>query len=176
MILRAFVVVSVLVVEVLALPRLIRIGGLFDTEDEEQELAFRLAVEFFNRNTIMRGKPELVAHTERINTGDIYDANRKVCGLLEMGVAAIFGPQDHLTSLHVGSVCDEVEVPHIQTRWDYKDKRDGLSINLHPSPSALRESFVAMVKYLGWKNFTLLYEGNYGKRVSYVILYCGKSD
>ncbi|GBN04506.1 Glutamate receptor ionotropic, kainate 2 [Araneus ventricosus] len=162
MFLRVFVVVSVLVVQVVALPKLIRIGGLFDTEDEEQELAFRLAVEFFNRNTIMRRKPEIVAQIERINTGDIYDANKKVCGLLEMGVAAIFGPQDHLTSLHVGSICDEVEVPHIETRWDYKNKRDGLSINLHPFPNVLSESFVTMVKHLGWQNFSLVYEGNYG--------------
>ncbi|CAL1283897.1 unnamed protein product [Larinioides sclopetarius] len=160
--LRMFIVVSVLVVEAMALPKLIRIGGLFDTEDEEQELAFRLAVEFFNRNTMIRRKPALVAQVERIKTGDVYDATKKVCGLLEMGVAAIFGPQDHLTSLHVGSICDEVEVPHIETRWDYKNKRDDLSINLHPSPSVLSESFVTMVKHLGWQNFSLIYEGNYG--------------
>ncbi|GBM49850.1 hypothetical protein AVEN_57673-1, partial [Araneus ventricosus] len=51
--------------------------GLFDTEDEEQELAFRLAVEFFNANTIIRRKPALVAQVERINTGDIYGATKK---------------------------------------------------------------------------------------------------
>ncbi|KAF8792738.1 Glutamate receptor ionotropic like protein [Argiope bruennichi] len=77
MLFRVIVVLSALVVETLALPKLIRIGGIFDTEDEEQELAFRLAVEFFNRDTIMRRKPALVAQVERINTGDIYDANKK---------------------------------------------------------------------------------------------------
>ncbi|GFU67866.1 glutamate receptor ionotropic, kainate 1 [Trichonephila clavipes] len=135
--------------------------GLFDTDDEEQELAFRLAVEFFNKNKAGRPHPQLVAQVERIANGDIYDATKKVCSLLEMGVAAIFGPQDHLTSLHVGSICDEVEVPHIETRWDYKIKRDDLSINLHPSPSVLSESYVTMVKEMGWQNFTLIYEGNY---------------
>ncbi|GIX90795.1 glutamate receptor ionotropic, kainate 2 [Caerostris extrusa] len=137
-------------------------GGLFDTEDEEQELAFRLAVEFFNRNQIMRQKPQLVAQVERIDTGDVYNATKKVCSLLEMGVAAIFGPQDYLTSLHVGSICDEMEVPHIETRWDYKNKRDDLSINLHPSASVLSDSYLAMVKHMEWQNFTLIYEGNYG--------------
>ncbi|GFU11750.1 glutamate receptor ionotropic, kainate 2 [Nephila pilipes] len=155
-------IATILVGQSAALPKLIRLGGLFDSEDEEQELAFRLAVEFFNRNKVMRPHPQLVAQVEKIANGDIYDATKKVCSLLEMGVAAIFGPQDHLTSLHVGSICDEVEVPHIETRWDYKIKRDDLSINLHPSPSVLSESYVTMVKEMGWQNFTLIYEGNYG--------------
>ncbi|KAG8194662.1 hypothetical protein JTE90_003132 [Oedothorax gibbosus] len=85
-----------------------------------------------------------------------------VCSLLEKGVAAIFGPQDHLTSLHVGSICDEVDVPHIETRWDPRPKRADLSLNLHPAPAVLSQAYVSMVKHLGWSNFTLIYEGNQG--------------
>ncbi|GFY67819.1 hypothetical protein TNIN_344761 [Trichonephila inaurata madagascariensis] len=51
--------------------------GLFDTDDEEQELAFRLAVEFFNKNKAGRPHPQLVAQVERIANGDIYDATKK---------------------------------------------------------------------------------------------------
>ncbi|XP_071037361.1 glutamate receptor ionotropic, kainate 2-like [Parasteatoda tepidariorum] len=145
-----------------ALPAVIKLGGLFDTEDEEQELAFKIAVEIFNNNTKRRSRPRLEAQVKRIATGDIFDATQKVCSLLETGVAAIFGPQDRLTSLHVASICDEFEVPHIETRWDRAQKRDDLSINLHPSPNVLSDMYVAMIKHMGWKNFTLLYEENEG--------------
>lgn len=68
-----------------------------------------------------------------------------------------------MTSLHVGSICDEVEVPHIQTLWQHRPTRDGLSINLYPSSAVLSQDYVAMVKYMGWQNFTLLYDEHEGK-------------
>ena len=43
-----------------------------------------------------------------------------VCHLLRSGVAAIFGPQSGQTSAHVQSICDAMEVPHVETRWDYR--------------------------------------------------------
>ena len=43
-----------------------------------------------------------------------------VCHLLRSGVAALFGPQSGTTSSHVQSICDAMEIPHIETRWDYR--------------------------------------------------------
>ncbi len=40
----------------------------------------------------------------------------KVCHLLRSGVAALFGPQSGTTSSHVQSICDAMEIPHIETR------------------------------------------------------------
>lgn len=60
-----------------------------------------------------------------------------VCHLLRSGVAALFGPQSGTTSSHVQSICDAMEIPHIETRWDYRLKRDEYSVNLYPHPSAL---------------------------------------
>ncbi|XP_035214145.1 glutamate receptor ionotropic, kainate 2-like isoform X2 [Stegodyphus dumicola] len=159
---RTICVILFLVLNAAALPRVIHLGGLFDTEDREQELAFRIAVDFFNSDKKIQSKPRIIAQVERISRGDVYDATKKVCRLLQKGVAAIFGPQDHLTSLHVRSICDEVEVPHIEMRWDYKYSRDDLSINLYPSSEVLSESYVAMIKTLGWQNFTLIYEDKEG--------------
>ena len=90
-----------------------------------------------------------------------------VCGLLEKGIAAIFGPQDPMTSLHVESICDEVEVPHVETRWEHKPKRDALSINLYPSSTVLSQNYIAMVKYMDWQNFTLLYDEHEGKSINF---------
>lgn len=67
-----------------------------------------------------------------------------VCHLLRSGVAALFGPQSGTTSSHVQSICDAMEIPHIETRWDYRLKRDEYSVNLYPHPSAL--SKVSLIK------------------------------
>lgn len=60
-----------------------------------------------------------------------------VCSLLKSGVAAIFGPQSGQTSAHVQSICDALEVPHIENRWDFRLTRDAYSVNLYPHPSTL---------------------------------------
>ena len=60
-----------------------------------------------------------------------------VCHLLRSGVAALFGPQSGTTSSHVQSICDAMEIPHIETRWDYRLKRDDYSVNLYPHPTAI---------------------------------------
>ena len=52
-------------------------------------------------------------------------------------MAAIFGPQTPSTSAHVQSICDAMEMPHVETRWDYRLKRDDYSVNVHPHPSSL---------------------------------------
>lgn len=60
-----------------------------------------------------------------------------VCHLLRMGVAAIFGPQSAHTASHVQSICDTMEVPHLETRWDYRLRRESCLVNLYPHPSTL---------------------------------------
>ena len=60
-----------------------------------------------------------------------------VCQMLKSGVAALFGPESGTTSSHVQSICDAMEIPHIETRWDYLTKRDDYSINLYPSPKQI---------------------------------------
>ena len=52
-------------------------------------------------------------------------------------MAGLFGPQSSSTSSHVQSICDTLEIPHIETRWDYRMKREDYSVNLYPHPHAL---------------------------------------
>ena len=62
-----------------------------------------------------------------------------MCHSLSQGVAALFGPNSPYTAHHVQSICDSKEIPHIETRWDYRvgPIREQYSINLFPYPPAL---------------------------------------
>lgn len=56
---------------------------------------------------------------------------------MESGIASIFGPQSASTANHVQSICDTFEIPHVETRWDYKLVRKDYAVSLYPHPSAL---------------------------------------
>ena len=46
----------------------------------------------------------------------------------------------------------------LETRWDFMVKRDGYSINLHPSPKLISSAFMALIQSFGWDSFTILYQ------------------
>ncbi|GIY49499.1 ANF_receptor domain-containing protein [Caerostris extrusa] len=83
-----------------------------------------------------------------------------VCDLLGEGMAAIFGPQSTESSSVVQSTCGALEVPHIQTRWEYRLKPRRNNINLYPPPNALGSAYLAYVREKNWKVFAILYETN----------------
>lgn len=154
----------------LGLPEEILIGGLFDSEDNTLETAFRYAVEKVNSNiqkqpVSTKTKPQpkfrLSARIVKIPKDDSFQASQQVCGMLRSGVAAIFGPQSEMTASHVQSICDTLEIPHIEARWDVRQRRDGFSVNLYPHPSSLSRAFASLVQMWDWwKSFTVIYEDN----------------
>ncbi|XP_032457761.1 glutamate receptor ionotropic, kainate 2 isoform X2 [Nasonia vitripennis] len=145
-----------------ALPDIIRIGGLFHSTDSKQEIAFRYAVEKINGNRDILPKSRLSAQIEQISPQDSFHASKRVCHLLKTGIAAIFGPQSAHTASHVQSICDTMEIPHLETRWDFRLKREGCLVNLYPHPTTLSKAYVDLVKAMGWKSFTIIYENNEG--------------
>ncbi|XP_068238713.1 glutamate receptor ionotropic, kainate 2-like isoform X2 [Palaemon carinicauda] len=144
------------------LPEIITIGGLFDKGDIKQELAFRYAVDRVNHEKILGTRTKLRTIIEKIPPFDSFLASKRVCNLLRSGVAAIFGPQSGQTSSHVQSICDALEIPHIETRWDYRLRRDDYSVNLYPHPSSLSKAYLDLVRLFQWKSFCILYEDNEG--------------
>lgn len=66
------------------------------------------------------------------------------------------------TSMHVQSICDALEIPHLETRWDFQKERNDLSINLFPRPQILSRAFVALINAWDWPSFAILYEENEG--------------
>ncbi|XP_074099238.1 kainate-type ionotropic glutamate receptor subunit 1D isoform X7 [Cotesia typhae] len=145
-----------------ALPDVIRIGGLFHQSDDKQGVAFRYAVEKINANRDILPKSRLSAQIEQISPQDSFHASKRVCHLLSIGVAAIFGPQNAHTASHVQSICDTMEIPHLETRWDYRLRRESCLVNLYPHPTTLSKAYVDLVKAWGWKSFTIIYENNEG--------------
>ena len=105
-------------------------------------------------------RSRLSAQIEKIPPQDSFHASKQVCHLLRSGVAALFGPESGeklrtelsnsvlitfefsslsagTTSTHIQSICDAMEIPHIETRWDLRVRRDDYSINLYPNPKVI---------------------------------------
>ncbi|XP_037079302.1 LOW QUALITY PROTEIN: glutamate receptor ionotropic, kainate 2-like [Pollicipes pollicipes] len=141
-----------------AAPDLVRIVGLFDPGDERQEITFLHAVDRVNREPGLLPGVHLQGLVERVPLHNSFQATRRVCLALERGVAAVFGPQTASTSWHVQSICDAMEVPHVESRWDFRPRRADFSINIHPHPSTLSNAYVSLIRQWHWHAFTIVYE------------------
>ena len=86
-----------------------------------------------------------------------------VCRQIKDGVAAVFGPMSYLSASHVQSICDAMEIPHVETRWDYSDNKDFFSINLFPDYTKLSQAFIDFISYSQWTSFVILYDSDDGK-------------
>lgn len=84
-------------------------------------------------------------------------------------MVAIFGPSHSSSSNAVQSICNALEVPHIQVRWKHHpmDNRDTFYANLYPDYSSLSYAILDLVQYLKWKTATVVYDDSTGE---YVIL------
>ncbi|CAL8109951.1 unnamed protein product [Orchesella dallaii] len=142
-----------------ALPEIIRLGGLFDIEDRYEEIAYRHAVQRVDSEQILNNT-RLSAHWERLPMGDSFHASKKVCQLLQEGIAVVFGPQSPQTANLVQSVCDALEVPHVETNWDFRSNRGNYMINLFPHPSNLSRVFADVVTAWGWDKYIVIYENH----------------
>lgn len=140
------------------LPDVIRIGALFENDDDILERAFRHAVSKINEESHILTHTKLEAHIERIKRHDSFQASRKVCELLSQGMAAIFGPQSSESSSAIQSTCSVLEVPHIQYRWDYRSPRNNQTVNLYPHPDAIGVAYRDFILEKNWKTLAILYE------------------
>ncbi|XP_043850596.1 glutamate receptor ionotropic, kainate 1 isoform X1 [Dromiciops gliroides] len=148
--------------------QVIRFGGIFETAENEavnvEELAFKFAVTNINRNRTLILNNTLTYDIQRINLFDSFEASRKACDQLALGVAALFGPS-HISSVSaVQSICNALEVPHIQTHWKHPtmDKNDMFYINLYPDYAAFSRAVLDLILYYNWKIVTVVYEDNTG--------------
>lgn len=68
-----------------------------------------------------------------------------------------------VSSVHVSSVCDSLNVPHLETRWDHSMEAADDSINLFPHPNNLAEAYTDLMKYWQWRSVAILYEEDDGR-------------
>ena len=156
----SFIVILSLTSPSRSFPNLFKIGGLFESGDEAIELAFRYAVDRINNDNRILSQSRLSAHIERLERSDSFQASKRVCNLLHEGVLGVFGPQSIETSTHIQSTCQVLNMPHLETRWDYRLDPANHSTNLYPQPKSLGYAFRDLVKLKNWKNFAILYEEN----------------
>ncbi|XP_035139000.1 glutamate receptor ionotropic, kainate 1 isoform X12 [Callithrix jacchus] len=149
-------------------PQVLRIGGIFETVENEpvnvEELAFKFAVTSINRNRTLMPNTTLTYDIQRINLFDSFEASRRACDQLALGVAALFGPSHSSSVSAVQSICNALEVPHIQTRWKHPsvDNKDLFYINLYPDYAAISRAILDLVLYYNWKTVTVVYEDSTG--------------
>ncbi|KAK6641282.1 hypothetical protein RUM44_012991 [Polyplax serrata] len=134
---------------------MIRLGGLFHIRDDLQELAFINAVEHSSRGVLSR---RLVGQTRKVPEHNSFQVSQTVCDLMGTGVAGIFGPSSPESAIHVQSICDAKEIPHVEIKWNPYQKNKLRSLNIYPHPSSLSQALVDIVKAWKWKTFTIVYQ------------------
>ncbi|XP_050301824.1 glutamate receptor ionotropic, kainate 2 isoform X2 [Anthonomus grandis grandis] len=146
------------------LPPVIRIGAIF-TEDQKNssvELAFKYAVYKINKEREMLPNTTLVYDIQYVPRDDSFRTSKKACRQMEFGVQAIFGPSDPILGAHIQSICEALDVPHIEARVDFEPVSKQLSINLHPSQENMNKAFKDLMAFLNWTKVAIIYEEDYG--------------
>jgi len=92
------------------------------------------------------------------------------CHQVGGGVSAIFGPQDSLLGSHIQSLCDALDIPHIEARIDLEPEIKEFSINLYPSPTIIGNALRELINYLNWTKIAVIYEDDMCESNTYFIL------
>jgi len=146
--------------------RSMTISAIFDEGgDEMYELAFKHAVQVVNRNRDILPGVELKPYVEKVRPGDTYTAEQRTCSILEKGTVAIFGPRSKPNSEHIRSITDSMEIPYIETRWNYRSQNvmgsaGDYAFNLHPDITTLGTAYLDLLHQYSWKTITILYQDN----------------
>ncbi|KAL1492274.1 hypothetical protein ABEB36_012749 [Hypothenemus hampei] len=144
-----------------------RIGGAFS--DVFHQAAFQVVIQQINEMN-WNESFELVPDSYNVSCYNILDTRRAVCTLLNRGVVGIFGPSSPYTSNYIQSICDNKEIPQIETHYDSKVDRNKCVVNLHPHPNEIIEFFVHLVKSYNWNSIIILFEDNESlKRIAPVL-------
>ncbi|CAB1348331.1 unnamed protein product, partial [Coregonus sp. 'balchen'] len=133
--------------------------GIFETLENEpisvEELAFKFAATNINRNRTLMPNTTLTYDIQRINLFDSFEASRRACDQLALGVGAVFGPSHSSSVSAVQSICNALE-----TRWKHPsvDNKDSFYINLYPEYASISRAILDIVQYYKWKTVTVVYE------------------
>uniref|UniRef100_A0A8C2TZQ0 Glutamate receptor n=1 Tax=Coturnix japonica TaxID=93934 RepID=A0A8C2TZQ0_COTJA len=129
-----------------------------------EEQAFRFSANIINRNRTLLPNTTLTYDIQRIHFHDSFEATKKACDQLALGVVAIFGPSHSSCTNAVQSICNALDVPHIQLRWKHHplDNKDTFYVNLYPDYASLSHAILDLVQYLKWRSATVVYDDSTG--------------
>ncbi|XP_051161373.1 glutamate receptor ionotropic, kainate 2-like [Leptopilina boulardi] len=147
-----------------ALPPIVKIGALFthDQRNSSTELAFKYAVYKINKEKIILPKTTLVYDIQYVPKDDSFHASKKACQQVKFGVQAIFGPSNPILGQHIHSICDALDIPHLEARVDLDTEAKEFSINLHPAQTLLNNAYQDIMAFLNWTKVAIIYEEDYG--------------
>uniref|UniRef100_A0A1B6EA31 Glutamate receptor ionotropic, kainate 2 n=1 Tax=Clastoptera arizonana TaxID=38151 RepID=A0A1B6EA31_9HEMI len=156
-------VLFVLVQFISALPPVIRIGAIFtqDQKDSSTELAFKYAVYKINKDKAILPNTTLVYDIQYVPRDDSFRTSKKACRQMEFGIQALFGPSDPLLGAHIQSICEALDIPHVEVRVDFEPSFKEFSINLHPSQEHMNHAFKDVITFLNWTKVAIIYEEDY---------------
>ncbi|XP_023247023.1 glutamate receptor ionotropic, kainate 1 [Copidosoma floridanum] len=145
-----------------ALPPTIKIGAIF-THDQNSstELAFKYAVHKINKDKSILPNTTLIYDIQYVPKDDSFHASKKACQQVKLGVQAIFGPSDPILGQHIHSICDALDIPHLEARLDLDSEAKEFSINLHPAQSLLNAAYQDVMAFLNWTKVAIVYEDDY---------------
>ena len=86
----------------------------------------------------------------------------EACWQVQQGVFAIFGPSDPFLGSHVQSICDALEIPHLEARFDADHSYKPFSINVHPPLDQINQAFMDVMFFLNWTKVAIIYEEDQG--------------
>jgi len=168
-----------------------RTVGLFPYEDSVEQMAFELAIHKVNLDPMLADDVRLEGRTEIVNVDDDFRTSKigkteliipyaylsgvltfrllprphvLVCDSLESGIGAIFSPAGCSTSAIIQSICNSMEIPHIETHWktslNHQPSNGYMNyyLNVYPDPVILSAGYTAIVRDMDWTSFTLLYQ------------------
>ncbi|XP_043579631.1 glutamate receptor ionotropic, kainate 2 isoform X1 [Bombus pyrosoma] len=159
-----FAVIVILVTTAMSLPPVIRIGAIFteDQKDSPSELAFKYAIYKINKDKTLLANTTLVYDIQYVPKDDSFRTSKKACKQLSRSVQGIFGPSDPLLGAHIQSICEALDVPHLEARVDFEPTFKEFSINLYPSQDHLNKAFKDLMSFLNWTRVAIIYEEDYG--------------
>ena len=113
---------------------------MFDDNSGPQEAAFQRAIDMVNDDRTILTRSLVTKSIARYPQDDSFKASKKLCELIQPGIAAVFGPSSPFSANHVQSVSEALHVPFRETSWDFDFKRSDYCISVHPHPSVVCES------------------------------------
>ncbi|XP_073985742.1 glutamate receptor ionotropic, kainate 2 isoform X4 [Rhodnius prolixus] len=152
-----------------ALPPVIRIGAIFtqDQKESSTELAFKYAVYRINKDKELLPNTTLMYDIQYVPKDDSFRTTKKACNQVELGVQGMFGPWEPVLGAHVQSLCEALDLPHLEARLDLEPSgyRE-FSINLHPSQAHINTAIKDLITFLNWTRVAIVYEEDYAKSIS----------
>ncbi|KAL6435088.1 hypothetical protein ACFW04_005292 [Cataglyphis niger] len=133
-----------------------------DQKDSPSELAFKYAIYKINKDKTLLANTTLVYDIQYVPKDDSFRTSKKACKQLSKSVQGIFGPSDPLLGAHIQSICEALDVPHLEARVDFEPTFKEFSINLYPAPDHLNKAFKDLMSFLNWTRVAIIYEEDYG--------------